>query len=214
MPQDPITQSARIPIVRMISGGRRWPESRKYEVVTHSLVDERDVEHLSAFVWTLAKDRKTDYANRSVWTGEKTVKVQMHGEIWVRHNGPIPEGFSVDHEDRNGLHNRIENLRLANGAQQQANQSLYANSKTGYKGVCFVTKEQVYQAGTRRGGKSLHLGWYPTAEEAAFAYNHTSIRLNGEFAWLNPIPPGAVSDARKAEIIARLEARYYPRFKI
>lgn len=38
--------------------------------------------------------------------------VKAHQEVWERHNGKIPEGFSVDHLDFSTLNNKITNLAL------------------------------------------------------------------------------------------------------
>lgn len=42
----------------------------------------------------------------------KSVQVRLHNEIWEKHNGPIPEGFEVDHINYDTCDNRKENLRL------------------------------------------------------------------------------------------------------
>ena len=46
---------------------------------------------------------------------------QQHRIIWEMHNGPIPDGLTVDHINRDGLDNRLENLRLADYVVQNRN---------------------------------------------------------------------------------------------
>ncbi len=73
MPTDPTTPSARIPIVRMVSGSNGHPHSRKYEAVAHALIDKRDFEYLSKFVWTLVPHPTGMlYGRRSIWANKKS----------------------------------------------------------------------------------------------------------------------------------------------
>ena len=36
----------------------------------------------------------------------------LHRYVWIKHNGDIPEGYSVHHIDENKENNNISNLRL------------------------------------------------------------------------------------------------------
>lgn len=66
------------------------------------------------------------------WYREK-----CHRIVWELHNGEIPEGFVVDHIDRDKLNNRIENLRIVTSAVNSRNSKLACNSKTGIVGVSY-----------------------------------------------------------------------------
>lgn len=46
---------------------------------------------------------------------------QQHRIVWEMHNGPIPPGLTIDHIDRDGLNNRLDNLRLADATLQNSN---------------------------------------------------------------------------------------------
>lgn len=58
-----------------------------------------------------------------LWVKSKKLPTQkaVHVIIWEMHNGPVPDGFIVDHESRDTLDNRIENLRLATRSQNALN---------------------------------------------------------------------------------------------
>jgi len=58
---------------------------------------------------------------------------QVHNLIWNMHYGTIPEGYTVDHIDRNPLNNSIKNMRLATRHEQVKNQ--WKGAKSGHRGV-------------------------------------------------------------------------------
>ena len=64
------------------------------------------------------------YAMRNDCSTGKKKNMRMHRFIWELVNGPIPEGFQIDHIDHNGLDNRLENLRLATSAEEICSMSV------------------------------------------------------------------------------------------
>ena len=104
----------------------------------------------------------------------------VHRIIYEMFNDPIPEGFQIDHIDRDPLNNRVENLRLSTQNQNQINSSLPKNNTTGYKGV-LATPNGKFQARLGFNGKKLYLGLFNTAEEAAECVKEHTRRLYGEF---------------------------------
>lgn len=187
MHSDPTTPIVQIPIVKMVGGSPGHKHTRQYEEIAAATVDAIDEEYLRQFTWLLCiKKTETRYAQRAVFQDGATLTVYMHREIWERHHGSIPDGFTPDHKNRNGLDNRLENLRLATPAQQGFNKGPI-NSSTGYKGVSFNTRMGKYRASIRCHPERLFLGWFTTAREAAIAYNKAALNLHGEFAYLNPI---------------------------
>lgn len=53
---------------------------------------------------------------------------RAHRIVWELHNGPIPEGSLVDHEDRVKTNNRISNLRLATHSLNSRNRTAKLDS--------------------------------------------------------------------------------------
>lgn len=69
----------------------------------------------------------------------------------------------IDHIDGNKQNNDLKNLRIVN-VQQNAFNRIKA------KGYCFHKRDNKYQANIKKDGKSIHLGYYDTEEEARQAY--------------------------------------------
>ena len=99
---------------------------------------------------------------------------------------PPPDGFEVDHRDRNGLNNMDANLRFASKGQNQANRRKGAASR--FKGVTLDSRESLprrWVAKIQCDGLPIWLGRHASAEEAARAYDEAAVRLFGEFARTN-----------------------------
>ena len=91
--------------------------------------------------------------------------------IWEMHNGIIPEGMEVDHEDRNTLNDSIGNLRLLNRSNNAFNRGVQSNNKLGLKGVSKdAYNPNKFRAFINVDGKTKNLGLFDTAEEAQSAY--------------------------------------------
>lgn len=107
--------------------------------------------------------------------------------IWIYHNGDIPIGLEVDHIDRNPMNNRIENLRLGTHAQNGYNLSISKKNTSGYKGVSFNRKKQLWEVSIFLNYKRIALGFFSDKNDAGKAYNEAAKKHYGEFANLNVI---------------------------
>lgn len=106
-----------------------------------------------------------------------THRYYLHRLVWLYvHGEPVP--IQIDHIDRDRANNRIANLRAATPSQNIANSKGYG--RLGVKGV--RSYKGSFRAHIRLNGKGMHLGTFPTIEEAAAAYRDAAIRLQGEFA--------------------------------
>ena len=98
----------------------------------------------------------------------------MHGK-W-----PID---NIDHINNITSDNRICNLREATSSQNQANSPIQKNNTTGYKGVSVEGIK--YKATIQVNKKSITIGRFSSAEEAAIAYDIKAIEVFGTFAYTN-----------------------------
>lgn len=125
---------------------------------------------------------------------EKYRRIRIDGRVYYGHrlawfyvHGEWPPA-GIDHKD--GLSDRIENLRPASQAQNTRNCRKRSNNTSGFKGVLMRDRRHEHRgvqwiATIHVNGKRVHVGSRKTAEEAARAYDEAAIRLHGEFAKTN-----------------------------
>jgi hypothetical protein len=89
----------------------------------------------------------------------------------------------VGAKNGNKLDCRLENIVYRSRAV--ASRKRKTSSKTGYTGV--YQENQRYRAVISQNGKSMHIGMFDTAEEAALAYNRKSKEIYGDTGKLNVI---------------------------
>lgn len=110
-------------------------------------------------------------------------RMRAHRIVWIMNNGPIPDGYTVDHKDNDPSNNDINNLRLATNSQNTANRRIvYKVNKSGYKGVFFVPSVNKWRAQIGVNNKCKSLGYFDNPELAHEAYKKAAVELHGEFA--------------------------------
>ena len=122
------------------------------------------------------------YAKRDIGTRTNRQPMFMHRYILM-----APDGYDVDHKNQIKLDNQTHNLRLVKPAKNYINRKMLSNNKTGFKGVCFDKSRGQFTSHIQINHKQHNLGRFPTAIEAAQAYNEAAKRLHGKYAYLNPI---------------------------
>jgi hypothetical protein len=88
----------------------------------------------------------------------------------------------------NGFDYRKDNLIVCTMADRQKILPKSRNTGTSkYKGVSYYTKNSCWRAGIRVDGKSIHIGFFDSEEEAAVAYNKAARKHFGEMAYQNQV---------------------------
>ena len=98
-------------------------------------------------------DKHHYYAHRLAW-------LYVHGEFPEKH---------IDHEDGNGLNNRIKNLRDVDRVDNSKNQRLSKRNKSGFIGVSFHNPAGKWVADIRVNGKTKYLGIFAEIDDAVKA---------------------------------------------
>lgn len=139
------------------------------------------------FVWKGGRRRQPgSRAGHKNWCGHRVIGFfgrghREHRLAWESANGPVPEGFEIDHI--NGVYddNRLVNLRLATHQQNLANCKNRKNNTSGRKGV-IRHHDGRWRARIMVSGKTLHIGLFQSVEEAGAAYFAAAEKHFGEFA--------------------------------
>jgi hypothetical protein len=154
-----------------------------------AIVDDEDAD-LAEMTWRAEKCKTSDvvYAIRQPRAGKKRINIRMHRVIAERIWGGIPDGMRVDHilhGHVNGVDNRRSNLRLARDDQNSANQRRRSDNTSGFKGVTWYKRCELWMAQLHRGGRMHCLGYFSDPADAARAYDKAAREFFGEFALLN-----------------------------
>jgi hypothetical protein len=145
----------------------------------HALVDAADFDVVSRYFWNpIQANTGKFYVCRKA--SEENPYGSLHRFLMQARRGEV-----VDHWDRNPLNNRRENLRVCTHQQNVWNRSADRRSGSGFKGVHFFKPTKRWQAHIRVNNKKIHLGYFPTVEDAARAYDAAAIEHFGEYAKTN-----------------------------
>lgn len=145
----------------------------------YALVDNSDFEELNKHKWYANKLGDTFYAMRHLKVSEGNSKtiVLMHSAIMK-----TPKGMDTDHKDRNGLNNQRKNLRICTRSQNGMNKTKAKANTSGFKGVFWHKRDKTWRSQIKVDGKSTHLGYFKTKEDAYKAYCEACAHYHGEFS--------------------------------
>lgn len=145
-----------------------------------AIVDANNYEYLNSRTWYMCDG----YASTFVKVDGKYKTIKMHRVIMGE-----PEGFVIDHINRNTLDNRIENLRVCSVQQNSMNKRKISKPCTSkYKGVTYRgNKNCPWEGYIYLDNVGKYIGSFTTEVAAANAYNHYAKIYHGEFAKLNDV---------------------------
>ena len=144
-------------------------------------VDDCDYDRISKHKWSVS----VSCAIRMSYVTGKAKSVLMHREIMS-----TPDGMETDHINGDRLDNRRANLRICTHGENQQNRRAKIWGGSGYKGVCWITKDKKWRAQIKVGGRVVYIGQYDNPKDAAIAYNKEAEKYFGEYARLNNIEQG------------------------
>lgn len=124
---------------------------------------------------TLSKGYRLIRIDKIMYRAHRLAWLYVHG-VWPTH--------LIDHKNRNGLDNRIDNLREATPLQNMHNAGAYSNNTSGYKGVAkriLETGRVRWLARTRIKGTLKVIGSFDTPEQASDAYIRFAKENHGSF---------------------------------
>lgn len=106
---------------------------------------------------------------------------RAHRVGWLIMTGEWPAS-KIDHKNTDGIDNKFNNIRLATQAENGRNRGANKNNTSGFKGVFWCGWAKKWRASIKVNGRSIHIGYFPTPEEAHAAYSKSAKELHGEFA--------------------------------
>lgn len=151
-----------------------------------AIIDADDAPLVYGYNWSALKGRGgLIYAGRGqAVVPLKPVTILLHRFIM----GAGPGDPVVEHRDRDTMNCRRSNLRIADQTINNQNSSLRKDNLSGYRGVWFEPgkrRTKPWKAQINHKGKMHRLNGFPTAEEAARAYDAKALELYGPDANLN-----------------------------
>jgi AP2 domain len=153
-----------------------------------TVVDDVKYDSLAQHLWHAQVLKNRDGKISIVYAVRFTPMAEGHDYIYIHREimGVTDKEIHVDHEDHNGLHNCVNNLRICDHAENMVNRRMPTTNTSGYKGVTWEKNDKKWLAQIGYKGKHYNLGMFPGTEEgklrAAKAYEEGAKRLHGEFA--------------------------------
>lgn len=137
-----------------------------------------DIAHKAFNTSRAGKECKGGYVGK---TGKQYQRINISGQRYYLHRVimsymgvDIKNDQMVDHINCNGLDNRWANLRVVSAKQNQRNRQMQKNNSSGANGVYRKNKKHLAQI--KLNGKSVHLGYFDTFEDALAARIDSEIK--------------------------------------
>jgi hypothetical protein len=141
------------------------------------------------FTWKKTVNTRAVIGSIAGWNiNEGYIQISIYGKKYRAHRlaflymtGEWPKEL-VDHINQIKDDNRWSNLRQATVSENNINSKKQKNNKSGYRGVYWDSKNQMWRVQIKYKSKHRYLGRYVNIEHAAAAYKKVALELYGEFA--------------------------------
>lgn len=138
------------------------------------LIDACDVPLIEDRKWCLGAGK---YVENSGSGGRTKIQKLIFGEL--------PDGFILDHINRDRTDNRSCNIRVVTVNENRSNMGKRIGSLSKYIGVSYVKNENVFCARLYKNNKKVFCERFKTEVEAAMARDRAAMKYNGKYACLN-----------------------------
>lgn len=151
-------------------------------------IDEEDYDMVKEYTWRIcSKEAKEGllYFHSNTKRDPITHKfkdVRLHRLIMGCTTG---DGMVVDHINHDTLNNMKCNLRITTQAGNTQNSRISIRNTSGYKGVFYYKRDNLYVVSVKVSGKSYNVGRKRDLVEAARLYDMAAIGMFGEYACIN-----------------------------
>lgn len=144
---------------------------RHNAVIANAIIDAGAADSVLSHKWLCRRSNgKPTYAYRYIRVNGKQVHLSLH-EV-------IAGAKFVDHVNRNGLDNRLSNLRLVTHAQNMQNRGKHKNGTTSpERGVSWCNAKRRWRAEVKVGGKHVFSKYTPDHEMAVAVVREARQRL-------------------------------------
>lgn len=115
------------------------------------------------------------------------IKQKLYSEhrlIWLLVNGKFPDKY-LDHIDGNPLNNCISNLRECDQSENMGNAKKSKANTSGFRGIAWKPDHKSWCARIMKNGKSIHVGYFKSFDEAKKEYIKKFNSIFGEFSKFN-----------------------------
>jgi hypothetical protein len=135
-----------------LNPGLKYFDRNRYFSVDGALIVE-----LTQGEWMLADDidRVREILSQNSFHYHSTGYAYSHAGKFHRLLLGSPEGFEIDHINRNRTDNRVDNLRIVTSSENHRNISRYKNNQTGFAGVSYISSRKAYRARITHDGRSF-----------------------------------------------------------
>ena len=159
------------------------PLTQGYEAI----VDADLVDYIGRYNWSALENHNTVYARRNLYDcNTKNAKIYaemyqaqnilMHQQLLQHVDTIVPDGSITDHINRNGLDNRLENLRVVTVSENNRNSIRHKTPSSKYLGVSKSRRKtklwrvDIQWQDSQKGKQRKCLGFFADEKEAGIIY--------------------------------------------